>query len=416
VETAPSHAGAANAANGVERQRRKASFTDSPLAAPLTPIHRLAVAVQDYLYFPDPSPIYALMGALAANMMTGYPVWLMLIGPPACGKTELLKSLLGLDGLRDASSISGPAALLSGTKKREMAKGAKGGLLREIGPRGALVLKDFTSVLSLPQDKLRDLLSALREIYDGRWTRDVGTEGGRSLAWQGRIGLLTGSTETIDRHHQMIAEMGERFIFYRYTASTGWAESNRSLQNTDPEATDLSLKGLVHAFVEETGLEWKDQLHGRELDDVERNRLIAIGQLACRSRSAVVRDTFSKDIVSVPAAESPTRIVNVLGQLYRGMELIGVDSTDCWRIVEKIALDCMSANRREALLAAKLEPQTASGLSDRLHVSQVTARRTLEELEVHGVLERPVPGRWTLSEWSKERFRRGFCYMNGRLR
>src|SRR5580698_1414966 len=89
------------------------SSTRSPLADPKTPIHRLAVAVQSLLYFPDPSPLYAVLGALAANTMRGYPVWLMLIGPPESGKTELLRPLTGLKGCRECGDLSGKAALLS---------------------------------------------------------------------------------------------------------------------------------------------------------------------------------------------------------------------------------------------------------------------------------------------------------------
>jgi hypothetical protein len=59
------------------------------------------------------------------------------------------------------------AALLSGTPKKEMASGAKGGLLREIGPAGIIVAKDFGSVLSMHRGARSTVLAALREVYDG---------------------------------------------------------------------------------------------------------------------------------------------------------------------------------------------------------------------------------------------------------
>jgi len=42
--------------------------------------------------------------------------------------------------------------LLSGTPTKEKAADARGGLLREIGAFGYLVLKDFTSILSMHRD------------------------------------------------------------------------------------------------------------------------------------------------------------------------------------------------------------------------------------------------------------------------
>ena len=42
------------------------------------------------------------------------------------------------------------------------------------------------------------VLAALREIYDGRWYRDVGTDGGRTLEWTGRIAVVGAVTTAWD--------------------------------------------------------------------------------------------------------------------------------------------------------------------------------------------------------------------------
>jgi hypothetical protein len=36
------------------------------------------------------------------------------------------------------------------------------------------------------------LLAALREIYDGAWTRHLGTDGGRKISWSGKLAFLGG--------------------------------------------------------------------------------------------------------------------------------------------------------------------------------------------------------------------------------
>ena len=59
-----------------------------------------------WLHLPDPSPLYAVLGTVAANRLDGDPVWLLLVGPPGGGKTELLTAL-------SACPTSTPAATLT---------------------------------------------------------------------------------------------------------------------------------------------------------------------------------------------------------------------------------------------------------------------------------------------------------------
>jgi len=58
---------------------------------------------------------------------------------------------------------------------------ATGGLLRKLGDHGLLVIKDFTSILSMNRDMRAEVLGAVREVHDGRWSRNVGTDGGQTL-------------------------------------------------------------------------------------------------------------------------------------------------------------------------------------------------------------------------------------------
>ena len=50
------------------------------------------------------------------------------------------------------------------------AKDATGGPLRKMGERGVLVIKDVTSLLGMDRSLRGQVLDALRECYDGRWS------------------------------------------------------------------------------------------------------------------------------------------------------------------------------------------------------------------------------------------------------
>jgi hypothetical protein len=162
-------------------------------------------------------PTRAMLAAYVANRkLGGDPVWLMLVGGSGVGKTERLIPLAVMPDVVLESSITGPAALLSGTGKKERAKDATGGLLRKLPEGGGmLLLKDFTSIIDMHRDARAEVLAALREIYDGRWDRSVGAEGGRTLTWVGHVGLVAGCTTAIDSGHGVMSAMGTRFMLIR---------------------------------------------------------------------------------------------------------------------------------------------------------------------------------------------------------
>jgi hypothetical protein len=168
-----------------------------------------------HLYMPDPIPLQITLAAVVANnMATGDPVWIALIGGSSRGKTEQVSSLDGLPGVRVVGALTVPA-LLSGSSRKERTKEATGGILREIGDSGILVVKDLGAILTLHRDARAQVLQALRDLYDGRYTRDVGADGGMKLEWQGRLGLIAGATSALDSAHAVLSALGERWVTVR---------------------------------------------------------------------------------------------------------------------------------------------------------------------------------------------------------
>ncbi len=93
----------------------------TPAAGNHDPEAALATVVstfEKWLYMPDPMPLFAVLGTIAANRMPGDPVWMLLIGPPGGGKTELLQPLAKLPHVHMASTLT-EASLLSATPSRD---------------------------------------------------------------------------------------------------------------------------------------------------------------------------------------------------------------------------------------------------------------------------------------------------------
>jgi hypothetical protein len=162
----------------------------------------------------DLGALNVVLCAAAAEKLSGDPPWVLVVGGSGAAKTESVVPLAGA-GAHIISTINGEAALLSGTPAKSRAKDASGGLLRKIGGSGVLVIKDFTSILSMNRDTRALVLAALREIYDGHWSRNVGTDGGFTLTWRGRLVVIGAVTTAWDSAYQVVSTMGDRFVLVR---------------------------------------------------------------------------------------------------------------------------------------------------------------------------------------------------------
>jgi hypothetical protein len=358
-----------------------------------------------WLYLPDILPLFAVLGTVAANMLEGDPVWLLLIGPPGGGKTELLQPLTALNTVHFTSTLT-EASLLSATPTREKTKDATGGLLRKIGDWGVLLCKDFTSVLSMNRDSRASVLAALREIYDGCWTRHVGTDGGRTLHWSGKLGLIGACTSIIDSHHAVIAAMGERFIMFRLPAIDEEELTRRAL---DHQGAEIKMRAEL-ASVTKALFAALPEKSSRPLTDQETQRLIALATLVVKCRSAVERNGYSREVELIPEAEAPSRLALALSHLFAGLTLIGASRADSWRVINRVALDSMPALRKQVIgiLAGTSGPVDTITVAEAIRYPTQTTRRTLEDLTAHGVLSRISQGQgkadlWRLSDWTQRK-------------
>jgi hypothetical protein len=362
-----------------------------------------------WLHDDDPVPTRAVLAAYIANQkLPGDSVWLMLVGGSGIGKTERLVPLAPMPDVVMASTISGEAALLSGTNQRDRARDATGGLLRrkpDVG--GVLLLKDFTSILAMHRDARGQVLGALREIHDGRWDRNVGADGGRTLTWTGRLGLVAGCTTAIDSAHAVMAEMGPRFVLVRLTEAPDHGDdlAGTALDHTGAESTmRQELRDAVGGLLAHL----PGQPHPVDVDT--RARLIALARLVSLARSPVQRDQQG-EIVLVLDPEAPTRIVKTLGQLWKASGLLGLELVDSWDVVRRVGLDSVPKLRRAVIdYLADAPPNTTSTTDVAQAVGHPTrtTRRALEDLTAHKVVVRYPGGQGRADSWELSETARGW--------
>jgi hypothetical protein len=352
---------------------------------------------KSWLVLSSPTPVYAMLGTVAANLLPGDPVWLGLIAPPSSAKSELLNSIAGLPNVVDADIIT-PSGLLSGTPKRQQDKGARGGLLRQIGSFGILTLKDFGSVLSMHAETRAETLAALRKIYDGAWTRHLGSAGGKTLSWQGKVAIIFAATEVIDAHHSVISSMGDRFLLSRLKPVTGKKQFTRALRHAGTGNNEMR-KELVAAV---NRLFANRRTEVSPISDEETETIGKAIALAVRLRGAVARDYRSRELEAIYGAEGTARIGLALERLLAGLETLGMHRAKALKVVEEVALDSVPPLRRRAY--DTVCQYTNIGTADvaiALDLPTSTTRRILEDLAAHGLVVRTSQGAGKPDLWDK---------------
>lgn len=324
----------------------------------------------------------AVLAAAVIERMDGDPAWLLLISGSGASKTESVQPLAAAGALV-VSAIASEGALLSATSRGERAANATGGLLREIGDRGILVAKDVTSMLSMDRTARGQVFAALREVYDGHWTRSVGTDGGRSLEWRGRLVFIGAVTTAWDRAHaDTISAFGDRFVLVRMDSTTGRiAAGRKAIGNTgSEEAMRAELAAAVAGVLEGADLAADGP------DDDEAARILAAADLVTLARTAVDVD-YRGNVIDAHAPEMPTRFAKQLAQIFRGAVAIGLSRADALALAIRVARDSMPPLRLEILEdVAAHEWTPLRDVVKRVDKPRSTVDRQLQALHLLGLL------------------------------
>jgi hypothetical protein len=373
----------------------------APPEAPATPgppisIARVMEVFDHWLVLKSATPVYATLGAIAGNLLPGEPIWLGLIGPPSSAKTEILNSTAQLPHVVQATTLT-CAALLSGTPKRQRDKNAKGGLLRQIGDFGIISLKDFGSVLSMHAETRAELLAMLREVYDGAVTRHFGIDGGKTLSWQGKVGMIFAATPVIDSYYGVIGSMGDRFLMSRL-APAGRGQGPAALKHRG--ATTRQMREELAAAV--ASLFAGRRAEPRAISDAEIEQMERTILLAVRLRGAVERDRRTREMEMILGAEGPARLMLTLERLLAGFDTLGVKRALALEMIESVALDSVPPTRLAAYRCVqKYGDVETADVAIELGLPTITIRRVLEDLAAYGLVERQGRGQGKADHWLK---------------
>jgi hypothetical protein len=350
---------------------------------------------QAYLSLNDKIPILVMLGAYLGIKIADAPVWLLIVGAPSGGKTAILEGLYDLSDCHLVGAMS-EAGLLSGTSNRDKSKDSTGGILRELGEEGVLVCKDWGAVLSAKSDQRDGLMQAFRDIYDGLWIRNLGTDGGKTYKWEGKAGLIGATTAAIDKHHAVVTALGNRYILCRIdegndsTRVDHAAMALRSAVFTDRKG---AVRQQVVRFI--NNLQMPDNLEELIPDGGEEfNLIVGLSDFASRARSHIERDRYRHEVIALPEIENSPRLAKMLASLCMGLNVAGVEPELRRAVLTRAARDSAPPIRIKILDFLYCSPDETQWFKTREvkdHINLTTRDfilRQLDDLRLLGLIHR----------------------------
>jgi hypothetical protein len=303
----------------------------------MTKLDKFKAVCRRYLIIKDTSYIDIVFGCIFANRLDSKPVWLYLVGPPGSGKTEVCQALAGPEALiRSTVTRAGLISGASGEGQRDSS------LIPKLDGKN-LILTDLTTMLTTRRESLHETLGLLRQCYDGycQWTFG----GRKNIKYTSKFGIIACVTHIIDKHHGLLASLGERFLTYRMPDISDYEKTQRSLKAMNGVSTIEQEREMSTAA--QAVLQTNPQVPAFSKD--YKQRILKVAQVVAKARAEVERDRFTRE-PEIPRPEVATRLSKQLGDLAIGVAMARNRSAvtlDEVKLIQKAALHSISLKRTE---------------------------------------------------------------------
>lgn len=301
-----------------------------------------------WMSMPEPEVLDVMYGTIFANRLDGVPVWMFIVGPSSCGKSEITMSLAGAPLIYTISTLT-PPALISG---KNTAEGADPSIIPKLD-KHVLVIKDFTPILALPEKDQQVIFSVLRDAYDGLVEKAFGNIGARR--YTSLFGIVSGVTIQIEEQMASHSIVGQRFLKFQMREhckiTAGEKAIEQALDRLDGDtASQMSadLKAISLAVVNRPVL----PTDRPKLTPLIKTRLRKLAMWTAAMRGAVNINKYTGVAIHMPTSEIGTRLVQQLGKLaqgiaiFRGKKIVTLDE---FAIVAKVASDSLPDIRQQVI-------------------------------------------------------------------
>jgi hypothetical protein len=350
-----------------------------------------------WLFLDSMDAIVITLATYISQRIDGPPVWMFLVGPPGSAKTETLTSLAQAAGIYMTSTLT-PHALISGANWKDNVDPS---LIPRLNDK-VMVIKDFTSILSMRDMEKDEIFGILRDAYDGRCGKVFGT--GIERSYESRFTIIAAVTPRIHDLTSQHTSLGERFLKFSVGDNLNHASEDdiisRAIDNIARDTTmKAELQDVVRAYlagiipVKNNGHAWVP-----DLSPEMKTRIISLGKFGARMRGTVSRDTYHNEIMTGrPSAEVGSRLGIQLAKLAKAIALILKHPTvteEEFRLVRKTVIDTIP-QRTEDIIRHLLvmcpttnDWVTTPDIAQETRYPQATVARIMQDLTALDVVSR----------------------------
>jgi len=351
-------------------------------------------------FLPNTRQVLKIMLAIAHS---GYRrnktmLWMLLVGNPSSGKTELVELISKSPHVFSTDSFT-MNAFISGERVKGRQKIHD--LLSNLDNK-CFVIKDWTTLFTLHREATLKAVGDLVGIYDGTFAKFSPARG--NIVYKSNfshLGCITPAT--LNKHTQYLNMVGARFVFYMIP------ELNQEQENKSFETIFSDRKrGRTKNQLTELVTRFLNKLNNSNKRIVEFNQdvqsyLVIASRFIARARGIVILQTssFKNDEGQTVTyyepldiqIEQPWRAVQQLMSLLNYLVLVEEKSevgSEELQIIKEVTLSSMPANRSRAIrVFQEVHGEiTAKQLADGSDKSLKTARRLLDELTHLGILDK----------------------------
>lgn len=329
-------------------------------------------AYRRYFRTEDTAPLDVSLAAVLTAGWEGEPLWGFIVAPPSSGKTATLQVFQkDKDGTVFRNTLT-PHALVSGLKREQ----------KDLLPRldgKCLVIKDFTSILTMHREGRDEILGDLRAIFDGDFSKSFGSDVG-DKEYVSRFNLLAAVTPVIELHYSVDSVLGQRFFMVRMALPREYdSDAER-----EPEAIKAELQEKVLTLLKER----RSLPINPELSEDQVRECKVLADEVATLRTEVPRDSKG-DLKMMPLKEGPARLANQFEKIACGVAFARAHSEvldEDMEIVRRVARDTVPSVRREVLVAITAGPMTVRDVCAITRLGDWEARRKVEDLHILDVL------------------------------
>ena len=343
----------------------------------------------------DDEIIDVVLAAVCERRVEGDPAWIFIIGASGCFKTELCRAPRLIPEVYTLDSITGQTLISGKVEKNESGEYEPiAGILKHLNGK-VLVIKDFTTILSMKEETRQQILGDLRAAHDGYLEKAYGTLA-EPIRVKASFGLLAAVTPAIDKYVKTAVTLGERFLKIRVHGDTRLKTAKKALSNLGNEDT-------MRTAIQNATKNYVDKLNFTAPVTVSehwQNKIINMALYAATTRAHVWAKFYHGEIVDLepPEIEFPTRIAKQMLKLGKLLCYIRrkTEYTEAeHRTLTRIAKDCGLPIRQKIIDYYQTQPEnhqaTTQEIAQNTGTNWKTAKAQLEKMQALNIVEGEYP-------------------------